>query len=282
MAILTFISVIGIPTDSFAGAAISAYPPSIVVKYGGTYSVDVKFYTWSNSVGAFQLRLQFDPTETTLTAITVPTNSLYQGNVFWNSNAFSSGDVRVAGFQTSDYSQHPEGVTAFTATFTAANFAGIEDQLNVQLEKVIDGTWKAIDVSGYGTDVITDTAGDGIPDAWKEQYGFDIYDPTVASQDSDGDGFTNLQKYYAGSNPLVPSDKAVSINNIKQLGNTVVIIFPTRLGKNYQLQRTDNLASGLWSPTASWIVGSGELEQFMDTVSTTDPKYFYRVALITQ
>jgi hypothetical protein len=265
--------------DAIGGAAISAYPPALVVKYGSTYSIDIKFYTWSNSVGAFQLRLQYDPTKTTLIAITVPTNSLYQSNVFWNTRTFYSGDVRVTGFQTSDYSQHPEGVTAFTATFTAGSFAGVEDQLQIQLEKVIDGTWKAIEVSAYGADVITDTAGDGIPDAWKLQYGFDIYDPTVANQDPAGDGFTNLQKYNAGANPLV-FDPAVSIKTISRMGNTVLVIFPTRLGKNYQLERTDDLNGGTWSPTASWIVGSGNLEQFVDTLSPGGPDYFYRIALV--
>ena len=43
--------------------------------------------------------------------------------------------------------------------------------------------------------------GDGIPNGWKQQYGFDPLDPIVASADTDGDGFSNLQKYLAGFNP---------------------------------------------------------------------------------
>ena len=261
------------------GAAISSYPANLVVKYNSTYSIDIRFYTWSNSVGAYSLRLQYDPSKTTMAGISVPTNSIYRGNTFVNTNTFSSGDVRVVGFQTKDYSEHPEGLTAFTANFTAGSFAGIEDQLTIQLEKVIDGTWKAIDVSAFGCDVITDTAGDGIPDDWKLRYGFDIYDPTVGSQDPDGDGFTNLQEYYAGTNPLIP-DKAVSIDRMMRLGNTVVVIFPTRLGKNYRLERADSLSGGTWVPTASWVIGSGKLEQFSDTVSGNDPTLFYRITLI--
>jgi hypothetical protein len=43
--------------------------------------------------------------------------------------------------------------------------------------------------------------GDGIPNGWKQQYGFDPLDPTVANADPDGDGFTNLQEFQAGTDP---------------------------------------------------------------------------------
>jgi T5SS/PEP-CTERM-associated repeat protein len=47
--------------------------------------------------------------------------------------------------------------------------------------------------------------GDGIPNSWKVTYGFDPFDPTVASQDPDGDGLTNAQEFANGSDPLVNS-----------------------------------------------------------------------------
>lgn len=45
---------------------------------------------------------------------------------------------------------------------------------------------------------------DGIPDWWKLQYGFGIFDPYVADDDPDGDGFSNLEEYIDGTNPLDP------------------------------------------------------------------------------
>jgi len=41
-----------------------------------------------------------------------------------------------------------------------------------------------------------------MPDWWEERYGFDPYDPTDAEQDEDGDGYTNVEEYNNGNNPL--------------------------------------------------------------------------------
>lgn len=47
-----------------------------------------------------------------------------------------------------------------------------------------------------------DSDGDGIPDEYEEQYAFlNPVDPTDASADQDGDGFTNLEEYQAKTNP---------------------------------------------------------------------------------
>jgi hypothetical protein len=48
------------------------------------------------------------------------------------------------------------------------------------------------------------TVGDGIPDDWKIAHGFDPNDPTVAGQDTDGDGLTNLQEFQLGTDPRNP------------------------------------------------------------------------------
>lgn len=50
-----------------------------------------------------------------------------------------------------------------------------------------------------------DSDGDGIPDAWENQYGLNLNDSSDASQDMDGDGYTNLQEYQAGTNPTLAS-----------------------------------------------------------------------------
>ena len=48
---------------------------------------------------------------------------------------------------------------------------------------------------------LTDTDGDGAPDWWEQFYGLDWQSPD-AGLDADGDGWTNLEEYLGGTNPL--------------------------------------------------------------------------------
>ncbi len=49
-----------------------------------------------------------------------------------------------------------------------------------------------------------DSDGDGIPDGWEVAHGLNALDPSDAGLDPDGDGYTNLQEYLAGTDPQVP------------------------------------------------------------------------------
>jgi Tol biopolymer transport system component len=42
---------------------------------------------------------------------------------------------------------------------------------------------------------------DGLPDAWETQFGLNPNDPADAAADADGDGASNLQEYFAGTQP---------------------------------------------------------------------------------
>ncbi|MFC4873828.1 pectate lyase family protein [Negadavirga shengliensis] len=58
-----------------------------------------------------------------------------------------------------------------------------------------------------------DSDGDGMPDVWEEKYGLDPRDPSDANGDVNGDGYTNIEKYINGINPLEKVDWSVSENN---------------------------------------------------------------------
>ena len=49
-----------------------------------------------------------------------------------------------------------------------------------------------------------DADNDGMPDAWENKYGFKPLDPADASQDADGDLFTNLEEFEAKTDPKDP------------------------------------------------------------------------------
>jgi hypothetical protein len=61
---------------------------------------------------------------------------------------------------------------------------------------------------------------DGIPSTWETAHGLDPHDPTDANLDSDGDGFTNYEEYWMGSDPQNASDPAVLWVNASATGST--------------------------------------------------------------
>jgi hypothetical protein len=71
----------------------------------------------------------------------------------------------------------------------------------------------------YKGDPITYTQNDGIPDWWKQKYGLDIHDPSVATKDCNGDGYTNIEKYLDGLDPTKKVDWKDLKNNINTLGS---------------------------------------------------------------
>jgi len=62
------------------------------------------------------------------------------------------------------------------------------------------------------TSDLNDKDDDGMPDWWEEKYGLDPEDPNDANQDPDGDGYSNLEEYKRGTNPIkdIFSENAVS------------------------------------------------------------------------
>ena len=92
-----------------------------------------------------------------------------------------------------------------------------------------------------------DTDGDGMPDAWESDHGFDPGNPADASEDPDNDGRTNLEEYLAGTDPHDPGS-VLRIESVSESGSDVLIRFTAVAGKSYTLQYRDQLNLGPWIP----------------------------------
>jgi hypothetical protein len=127
----------------------------------------------------------------------------------------------------------------------------------------------------YGTNSY---AGDGIPDYWALQYGFNPLDPSVANADPDGDGLSNLQEFMAGTDPT-SSTSIMRITSITRAGNVNTITWDSVNGKTYHLQSTDTLTGPFIDVGGPDITASGPSTFTTDTTAVVGR--FYRVHLVT-
>jgi len=127
--------------------------------------------------------------------------------------------------------------------------------------------------------------GDGIPNGWKQQYGLNPFDATVAAADPDGDGLSNLQEFLAGTDPT-NSVSAFRITSVSSTGGDVFISWMTGIGKTNTLQwtagagdrsyQTDNFTDIF---TVTNTVGT--ITNFLDIGAATNfPSRYYRVRLV--
>ena len=124
--------------------------------------------------------------------------------------------------------------------------------------------------------------GDGIPNLWKQQYGFDPLDPNVAGADPDHDGANNLQEYLAGTNPT----NAASVFHIISAAKTnlnVRVTWSTVGGHHYVLQTNDALGAGTFADFGPVISVGGANEGTTNSLdpgaATNHSSRFYRIRL---
>ncbi|MFH6957177.1 polysaccharide lyase [Flavobacterium aquidurense] len=62
-----------------------------------------------------------------------------------------------------------------------------------------------------------DSDNDGIPDAWEKKFGLNPNDASDANKDTNGDGYTNIEKYFNGIDPKSKIDWTKTENNTDTL-----------------------------------------------------------------
>jgi T5SS/PEP-CTERM-associated repeat protein len=134
----------------------------------------------------------------------------------------------------------------------------------------------------YGTAILDpdmSAVGDGNPNGWKQQYGFDPFDPGLASTDSDGDGFTNLQEFLAGTDPT--NDASVFlVSSVTREGDDIRAAWQTGIGKTNALQRANSIA-GSYADIFTVTNTTGTVTNYLDVGAATNaPAWCYRVRLV--
>ena len=124
--------------------------------------------------------------------------------------------------------------------------------------------------------------GDGIPNGWKQQYGFNPFDPTVAAADPDGDGLSNLQEFLLGTNPL-DSTSPFHVTGTTLQGSDLLITWLTAGGLTNAVESTSD-PGGTYSNISGNIIipGTGlTTTNYLDPgAATNTPANYYRVRLV--
>ena len=169
------------------------------------------------------------------------------------------------------------GTVSFTTSLAAAVPANY-----VIAATATDPNGNTSEFSADRTVTTTDSDGDGIPDNWMmTHFGHatgQAGDKSRATDDADGTGMTNLQKFLAGLDPLNPNS-VLRISSASRSGSNVQIGFPSVSGKTYQLQYRDDLIAGSWSTLVDGIFGTGGTLQITDPSAAGLTKRFYRIIL---
>ena len=105
------------------------------------------------------------------------------------------------------------------------------------------------------------------------------FDASDASRDADGDGFTNLQEFLAGTNPN-QGTSVLKITQVQLLGNDVHIRFEGVSGKRYRLERIDGMGKDGWTSVLEFKVGLGRNIDLIDSVSPEASSRVYRVRVL--
>jgi len=112
---------------------------------------------------------------------------------------------------------------------------------------------------------------DGIEVGWKMKYGLDPADPEVSGQDPDGDGFTILEEFQAGTDPTNKEDSPAKESKLRaRVGETInmAVSFPEKSGGLYtvRFQIANRRKEFKGKPGDSfWVLaGSENLEVFTD------------------
>lgn len=122
----------------------------------------------------------------------------------------------------------------------------------------------------------TDFDADGMPDVWELAFDLNPANAADAMLDGDGDGFSNVAEYWAGTDPWNASSHFRITQG--QLTPVLRVQFEGVSGRMYRLQSSSNLMNAAWSNVAERLSQSNALQWLEHTNAPYAPRY-YRLAI---
>jgi subtilisin family serine protease/Tol biopolymer transport system component len=222
----------------------------VTVRNYGTVADRYVFQAPSNVTGGIDARYFLEPAGTEITAAVT--------NAGWSSDLVSVGDTRELRIQIIASNSQLFNQDLVFASASLSDPSKV-DEVRVRL--------------------LRDDDNDGLPDSWEQQY-FGNPTSAVASDDSDGDGFSNLAEYIAGTDPTSadPIDSAAYLR-ITQIqagaGPSLTITWPSVTNRIYTVERASNEPAGFARVVD--VFGDPVETSYRDIWQTNPPPAFYRI-----
>lgn len=119
-----------------------------------------------------------------------------------------------------------------------------------------------------------DSDQDGLPDSWELQYFGNL--ERDGTQDANGNGITDVEEYLWGTDPTQAGGKK-PVPSITAQGAGFSVTFSTAVGRTYQVQFKDHLATGAWQPLGAPVSGTGGTQTVSDSEPSSVGRRFYRL-----
>jgi hypothetical protein len=125
-----------------------------------------------------------------------------------------------------------------------------------------------------------DTDGDGVPDTWEETYNLDFNNAADASSDADHDGLTNLQEFWAGTNPGDAGSNLKLAAAALSGANALVLSFQAISNRSYTVESRTAFDPGIWTTLLAFPPAS--TNRFIQSTNATDngESRFYRLIVL--
>ncbi|MBA4386957.1 MAG: hypothetical protein C0404_03185 [Verrucomicrobia bacterium] len=193
---------------------------SIPVTTGGMYRVGLQIRAWESEItDTWKFNVEVYVDDVYLTTMQIFADSDVSGTGYANTEWLAAGNHTVKfKWTNSAWTYDPtlrcptirvDGMALYQAHGVDANANGCQDWMEYHYSATtdtdLDGIVDRTEIVTFGTSpFLVDTDGDGMPDKWEIDHGFNPLDPADAALDADGDCLSNLREYQHVTDPANP------------------------------------------------------------------------------